>query len=184
MQKDKPTISQNNNLIEINHGKRFPFGKSYPLYIFLFLVMIASFFSPLLSLAIAFFFVSVLLVLFLYTANTGIVIRDRKENKFYMRALGFEIGTWEKFRNFSCLVLKTTSKKRENTLVNQYGHAAQVIERYKTTEVYMMDSSHRKKIFCGSFDSYEEAKELAKKLNLILGYPIEKFSPQRIQRRR
>jgi hypothetical protein len=46
-----------------------------------------------------------------------------------------------------------------------------------------MDNSHRKKILCGSFDTYSEAKAFAKEVSLLIGYPIEKFSPTRIQRR-
>jgi hypothetical protein len=184
MIRDFPFIVEEKGLIEINYGRRFPFRKSYLLYVFLLVVFVVPLFTPFSLLTISFQFISVLLMLFIFTANTGINIENKERVKFFMCALGFQIGTWKKFSKFSCLVLKSTMKKRENTIANELGDGVSVTERFKTTEIYMMDSFHRKKIMCGSFDSYKKAKEFAKEVSLIVGYPIEKFSPKRIQRRR
>ena len=183
MLKDKPTIIAKNDLIEINHGRRIPTGKSHLLFIFLTVVFFASFFLPFSSLSISIQLVSIILFLFMYTATTGLIIEIGVKIKFYMSALGIKQGSWRKYKGFSCLVLKTSMKKRDNTLMNQYGHGVSVTEKFQSTELYLMDNSHRKKILCGSFDTYSEAKAFAKDVSLLIGYPIEKFSPKRIQRR-
>lgn len=184
MIKDKPYIKTKDDLIEINHGRRFPLKKSYLLYLCLLIVLVIPFFISFSSVSISFQIVSALLAMFMITANTGIILDNNSKVKFFMSAFGFQIGNWKKFNDFSCLVLKTSLKKRENVMVNQYGDGASVTEKFQTTELYLMDSTHRKKILCGSFDSYKEAKEFAKEVSSVMNLPIEKFSPIRTQRRR
>ena len=179
---DRPKISTRLDCIEVNYGKRFPFKKSYMLYVFLVIAALCSFLLPfdvlLISLEIIFLF----LILFLYTANTGIIINADGDTKFYMSAFWVKVGEWRKTRWHNCIVLKTTPKKRENSIVNIIGDEASVVEKFITTDIYLMDSSHRRKLFCGSFDLYVDAKTFAQQLSEELDYPIEKFSPKRISR--
>lgn len=80
--------------------------------------------------------------------------------------------------------MKTSSKRKESIIVNSIGDGASITEKFKSSELYLMDSTHRKKILCGSFDSYKEAKEFAIKVSEVLSYPIQKFSPRRITYKR
>jgi hypothetical protein len=187
MIRDSPFIVEEKGKVEINYGKRFPMRKNLMTYgaiAFIIIIMLLPSDSGAYKIAVPF---CLFIVLIMLTATTGVKL-DTNKNKFqyYFSVFGISVGKWKKWSGFSCLVLKSSIKKRDRSLTRDFIDLETVTERFKTTEIYIMDSSHRKKILCGSFDSYKEAKVFAKEVSEVLNYPIQKFSPRRIipQRRR
>lgn len=177
-----PVMKLHDTTIEINQGRRFPLTKSYLLFVFLSVVFATSFLIPFSSVYVGFQLVSVVLILFLYTANTGMIIKGNRV-MFYVGAFFFRRGTWKKFEGYTCIVMKTTRKKRVNAIINLIGDSNSITEKFITTELYFMNSIHRKKIFCCSFESYSDAEKFANELSQKTNFPIEVFSPL-IQKRR
>lgn len=97
---------------------------------------------------------------------------------------GASVGKWQKWSDFSCIVLKSSRKKQDRRLTRDFVDRESSTRKFMTSEIYMMDSSHRKKIFCGSFSNSSDANKKAKEISIQLNLPIQKFSPKRIERRR
>jgi len=182
---DKPAIKYKDDLIEINHGKRFPLKKWYPIYLVLTLIIFALFFTSkgkLLSFSLIVFFILFLTALF--TSFSGVVINMIiKEFNFFSDILFIRFGKWRKYNGFSCLVIKTTSKSKEGLSYLKSESIYNNFHKLQSSELYIMDVNHRRKILCGSFDTYQEAKDFAKEVSELLNYPIEKFNPKRAIRR-
>ncbi|MGB1041231.1 MAG: hypothetical protein ACPGVD_10185 [Flavobacteriales bacterium] len=182
---DKPTIKCTDDLIEISHGRRFPLKKWYPIYLVLTLIIFALFFTSegkLLSFSLIVFFI--LFIITLFSSFSGIVINlIDKEFNFFSEILFMRFGKWRKYIGFSCLVIKTTSKSKEGLSYLKSESIYNNFHKLQSSELYIMDANHRRKILCGSFDTFQEAKDFAKEVSELLNYPIEKFNPKRATRR-
>lgn len=183
MIKDKPALSIKGKLIEISHGRRFPIYKNFvSIGITLFVIIIMLFPSE--SNAYKLIIPGcILVIVIIFSANVGIEIKQEiKKYRYYFSIFGIRWGSWEAFNNFSCLVLKTSTKQRSNEYLNEEESLSSPREKFKSTELYLMDSAHRKKLLCGSFDNYNEAKQFAEEVSKKMDYPIERFSPEKIRR--
>lgn len=161
-------------VIKISYGMRFSPHTNWVAYLVTLLFIIAFATSPDTGDAwIAVPFLGfILLVMITATNGLKIHICDKKY-QYYFSVLGISVGKWKKYNGYSCIVIKTSRKKQERRLTRYFDNRTSSIKRFVTTEVYLMDTTHRKKIFCGSFDKVSEAKRKAKELCKKLNYPIE-----------
>lgn len=90
---DSPFIVEEKGLIEINQGRRFPIKKSYLLFFIFIGCYFRLFFLPFSTLSFSLQVISILLLLFILTANTGLFIDKNVRIKFYIGAFGYKIGT-------------------------------------------------------------------------------------------
>ena len=126
-----------------------------------------------------------IILLVMVTATNGVKIDiQNKKYQYYFSVFGASFGKWQKWSDFSCIVLKSSRKKQDRRLTRDFVDRESSTRKFMTSEIYMMDSSHRKKIFCGSFSNSSDANKKAKEISIQLNLPIQKFSPKRIERRR
>ena len=126
-----------------------------------------------------------LILLVMLTATNGVKInKETKQYQYYFSVFGISVGKWKKWYGYSCFVIKSSRKKQDRRLTRDFVDRESSTRRFMTTELYMMDSTHRKKLLCGSFLTYNEAKKKVLELKRKFDYPLQKFSPKRIARKR
>ena len=183
----KPKLKIKKDTITISHGMRFPLSKTYPQFLIMLLIVFLLLIPSQSSSGGKFIIIGLLLFIIIVglTSNTGIRINLKKEKIFeYYGCLGFRFGASKEFKKYSCLVLKTTEKKKQALNMYMEVSTSDFMRISKSTEIFFMNSSHRRKVLCGSFDTFHEAKEFAEEISRKLNYPIEKFAPKINTRRR
>lgn len=179
--------SENSGLLKISYGMRFSPQTNWIAYLIVIVIVFIIAFAtapdsnawiimvPLLS----------IILLVMVTATNGVKIDiQNKKYQYYFSVFGASFGKWQKWSDFSCIVLKSSRKKQDRRLTRDFVDRESSTRKFMTSEIYMMDSSHRKKIFCGSFSNSSDANKKAKEISIQLNLPIQKFSPKRIERRR
>lgn len=183
--KTNTNYSNNTDLLKISYGMRFSPHTNWVAYLIVIVFIFAFATAPDSDAWIIMVPLLLLILLVMITATNGVKI-NREENKYqyYFSVFGITVGKWQKWAGFTCLVLKSSRKKRERGMSRELVSLDSHTQRFNTTEIYMMDSSHRRKLFCGSFEKLSDAKTKAKEISDQFNFPIQKFSPKRVERRR
>ncbi len=175
--------SGNTDFVKISYGMRFSPQTNWIAYLIVIVFIVAFATAPNSNAWIIMVPLLSIILLVMATSTNGVKIDiPNKQYQYYFSVFGISVGKWQKWKGYSCIVLKSSRKKQDRRLTNDFIDRESSTRRFMTSEVYMMDSSHRKKLFCGSFEKASDAKNKAKEISKQFNFPIQKFTPKRIER--
>lgn len=117
--------------------------------------------------------------LYAITTKSGVIIdREKKLLREYVSYYGIKGGKWVSLQKFPHLVILRAQKNPP------LFHKGKAPEREDVYKLYLMNKSHYTRVPLKTFDSQEEAMELAAQLSRELGLEVRKFNPQRLVKRK
>lgn len=166
------------DLIDIDHGSNFPV---FTRVLFIAMMLI---FSVGMAVTIPFGLIVVIIVFtpvfiyVLFTRSGSEIDLIHKEVRAYTYTFFKKRGEWKSLDSYNEISLLIRNKSQRYN----HGWFLGTTVRFVMYEVYLLNKTHRKKIYIAGSESKEKMKNLIKQLSDQCSFTYVKYSPKRINR--
>lgn len=166
------------NLIDIDHGSNFPVFTRVLFVFVMFIFSVGMALTIPFGLLLVVFIFSPVVIYVLFTRSGSEIDLIHREVRAYIYTFFKKRGEWKSLDNYNQITLLVKNKSQRYN----HGWFMGTTVRFVMYEVYLLNKTHRKKVYIAGSESKEKMKSLIKQLSDQCSLTYVKYSPKRIRR--